>query len=91
MRIRVTQKHIQDGEAGETGRCPIALALSEAGMFCPSVGSFGIYLNSEGKIGDDRERHVFLPREAQDFVENFDDGSGVDPFEFNISAECFMP
>jgi hypothetical protein len=78
MLIKVTEDHIENGRRHETCRCPIALAIKEAtGCSNVSVGqqsaTIGVYT------------HI-LPKEAGDFVRDFDHRKKVVPFEFELEG-----
>lgn len=72
IKVKVEQKHIDKGIKESPTFCPIALALRD--------------LNINTYIGSDllKMRHltVLLPEEAVKFIEDFDDGKMVQPFEF---------
>lgn len=77
LTIRVTQANIDNGIRAKCGLCPIALALRDAGFEEPTVGSYEFqatqgcsYLN------------YGLPESARDFINHFDAGHTVSPFEF---------
>lgn len=78
MKIRVTQKHIRRGVAGESQACPIALALHEA------TGHRFIVDSSE--LMDDVWSVRFrAPASVSRFVERFDQEDAVKPFTFNLT------
>lgn len=82
MRIEVTQEDIVNGLPGDCFRCAIALALFRYTSLHFAVNEIGLQVE-----GDDI---VEFPSSAQQFVIDFDDGVPVQPFTFNLSAECFM-
>ena len=76
MIIRVTQEHIDKGIRGSCTKCPIALALIDAGLDNPSVGVY--YMRGGG-------RHLFgCPQIIKNFMTLFDNGAYAAPFEFEI-------
>lgn len=79
MKVTVTQEHIDNGERYSPHSCPIALAVGEDTSWINRVsvgpGSFAIqHVFSE-------ERY-FLPKEAMQFVKQFDSGKHVEPITF---------
>lgn len=77
MRIEVTQEDIKKGERHSGISCPIALALKRA-----LPGRHVGVSEETADIGENAR--VLLPLEAQDFIDDFDDGLGVDPFAFEL-------
>lgn len=87
MKISVTQEHIDAGERGECGRCPVALAFGDAGFnvsVCPAYVEF--YKADSNRHGGTFICRRPLPQEAGLFIYRFDkDGPGaVAPFEFEM-------
>lgn len=80
MLIRLTQDHINLGRQCESDRCPVALAIQDAGVPC-QVGVFSIY----GPAGSTYWR-VSQPESVQQFRQDFDDGVFVEPFEFEFEV-----
>lgn len=79
MKISVEQKHINQGEQEHCERCPIALAIFDSVEACfVSVESFFVHIDSES---------FDLPDNAIDFIESYDDGEPVSPFEFELPIE----
>lgn len=72
--VRVLERHIKTGVSG-LRRCPVALALCAAGFKDVVVGNDRASVN-----GDDVE----LPQRVQRFIERFDVGDNVKPFEFKL-------
>lgn len=94
MKIKVTQEHIDNGEAG-CFMCPIAIAGREQieGVEIVEVGSRSLF--TYHNESDEQERDMIeykLPKEAQEFVRKFDDyGMSSDyeppePFEFELGV-----
>lgn len=77
MKIKVTQEHIDKGTDNEPELCPVALAIKEVfGMWAfVSVSECSIIV---------ADRILFVPTSVHDFVERFDNGYTVDPFEFEL-------
>ena len=83
MTIKVTQKHIDKGDPGESCTCPIALAIME------SADISGILVDGDNVFNIDNwdERGVdacVLPDTAIKFISNFDRYIPVNPFEFEL-------
>lgn len=79
LKVRVTKEHISRGCEGDSGDCPIALAIWE--QYKPSNLDV-LYRN----VYMDGDRYV-LPSRAQKFIRNFDGGQNVKPFTFTLDAE----
>ena len=79
--VRVTRKHIKEGKRGDALSCPIALALQDAGVSDPLVGSdqFDGYRSKRFVSG-------CLTRRAQTFIERFDDKKPVKPATFRLKV-----
>jgi hypothetical protein len=76
MIVHVTQKHIDEGLARQWHACPVALALRDAGIYCPEVLTRSVWVTSE--------REIPLPSDAERFIGIFDEhGAGV-PFSFEL-------
>ena len=76
MKISVKQRHIKEGRRNASMYCPIALATQEAaGTENCGAGPCKMW------IGDN---FYSLPPSARDFVNYFDRGFPVAPFEFEI-------
>jgi hypothetical protein len=89
VNVNVTQNHIDKGERHSSGRCPIALALSDVKRFGfrrfqgASVGS------REAAVTMKRSKECLfgpLPLIARHFVEDFDryGAKGVRPISFTM-------
>lgn len=85
MKIKVTEKHIGEGLAGNAKHCPIALAGLEAIEGATRVRVGFSTMNVQIK-GSDRQKFLDLPYEAKTFVRRFDNGDPVKPFEFEIEV-----
>ncbi len=79
MKIKVTQEHIERGRPKSDWACPIACALHEQRpTFEVSVGCYKTLIN---KV------MYALPAKARDFIDDFDSGKPVTPFEFELPLE----
>ena len=98
MKIKVTQEHIDNGEAN-CFSCPISLAGKEQikGVGIVEVGSRSLF--TYHNESDEQERDLLeykLPKEARQFVRKFDDYRGhplaqdrfkcPEPFEFELGV-----
>lgn len=89
VKIEVTQNHIEAGARRSCDRCPIALALLDAGFPSPYVSSKWARLNHDyGQPEQQGKRQqVSLPEIAQQFVRFFDSPHhSVEPFSFTIKV-----
>lgn len=77
MTIRVTKEDIRLGRWKSSSACPIARALKRKFKGCYPVVEF-FYI----KINGDR---YGLPKEAINFIRQFDDKRPVKPFSFQIT------
>lgn len=77
LKVKVTQKHIANGEPHDGDSCPIALALKQQGFR-------GVDVNYDSATFMDGDFTVYLtlPKVAQKFVSSFDEEEEVKPFEF---------
>ena len=77
MLIKVTQDDIDKGIAHQHASCPVARACRRQidGMFSASVICTGIYDLGTGS-------KYYLPNNAITFLDKFDAGKRVRPFEF---------
>lgn len=74
--IYVTDAHIKAGRKCEPGLCPISLAIRQT-IDYPAVWVGALNVKIGHRLHD-------LPVAAQDFIEEFDSGSRVDPFSFEL-------
>jgi hypothetical protein len=85
MKIKVTQAHIDSARIGN--RCPVAQALSEAFGQPVYVGRKRCFREMwVGKRMGLLEPGCELPTEVVIFVEAFDNGQRIEPFEFEIEV-----
>lgn len=77
MTINVTYSHIINGHREDCTRCPITLALRDAGLTKATSGNLSV----SGIPG----RPAFpLPESARKFIRRFDEGHSVEPFSFEL-------
>ena len=80
IKISVTQEDIDNGWRRSCNCCPIALATRRvSGWKAPCVGN--------SLLWDDGDPHSYmleLPMVALDFINRYDVGDAVTPFEFEI-------
>ena len=82
MRIKVTEKHIDDGKVACSWGCPVALAMEDQeGVHGVQVGLATAEWRKDGNVCSGR-----LPNNAQDFIRAFDDEEPVGPIEFDLEA-----
>jgi len=77
MVINITEEHIAKGVRGDCGRCPVALAMKAA---------FGPAVRIRVSVFDYEVHSITreLPEKARRFIHNFDQGTEVQPFSFEI-------
>jgi len=84
VKVEVTFDDILQGTPGACGSCPIALAaqrLLDTDRFKVEVSLLSlICLNLDGDLSGLAE----LPPDARAFIDGFDHGADVEPFEFEI-------
>lgn len=89
MLVRVTQDDIDEGEREDCFMCPVARALTREFPGCiPEVTGTGIELYEFDDACDGLGTWLFharTPKKAAEFIEAFDDGEGVEPFEFTLT------
>lgn len=104
IKIAVKQKHIKNGVKGDEGFCAIALAVKEQFKNAVDVEVDGMDITffvppteEERKEAEedgfelsayDNPVHYNLPKRAQDFIEKFDNGEKVKPFEFTAKLDA---
>ena len=76
MKIHVTEDHIRCGTRLQGDCCPVARAITEAGLKNVHVTYSGIWID-----GDEKP----IPPSVSEFVRLFDKGIPVEPFEFDLS------
>lgn len=80
MVVNVTQEDIDNGKPRHICGCPVALAVKRMALDPGSVYVSGRYTNIDG------HQHV-NSRKTSKFVNDFDSGNPVKPFEFEIEFE----
>lgn len=83
IKIEVTAEDIANGEPGESGSCPIALAFKRA---IPGI----VYVEVEDDTYFETNESTFdlrLPGHASQFVRDFDDGEPVKPISFEFDPD----
>jgi len=81
MKIKVEQKHIDNGIREMCGLCPIALAIREV-VPDKSIRVRWTWVDVCDKAED---RMVTLPKSATAFIYAFDENKPVAPFEFELA------
>jgi len=84
MIVKVTKNHIDRGKPDSCYNCPIALALHEADYavsYMVTVSPVHVHLEFSGI---ETEMDLPLPQIACDFIDDFDNGRKVKPFEFEL-------
>lgn len=76
LTITVEQHHIDSGETFNCRKCPIALAIREV------LPEHHIAIGT--RFADIDDEDYLLPKEAQQFVRDFDDKLKVGPFTFTM-------
>jgi hypothetical protein len=91
MTLVVTKAHIKAGRRGYSCTCPIALALNE--QHPPEEGQEWHVtrgrIRLRGPSPEEDElgpifREYALPIQAHAFIQDYDEGRWVDPFEFDL-------
>lgn len=100
LKVKVTRNHIEEGEPQSAEYCPIALALSDLGLYNVRVEGDTVEFSST-KEGD--VHGLDAPKCIRQFVERFDDTIGyedeegdnrhklVKPFSFKIQLPVVIP
>lgn len=91
IRVQVTQDDIKNGEPGACGYCPIALALERTLLeYIPSPLLVTVQMHSANirlilpNFETESLGTMYLPLICNTFINRFDRGNQVEPFEFNI-------
>lgn len=85
MRIQVTQYHIDKGVPEDDRRCPVALAIQDAGLPDVRVGQNRDTIEVYGNMYAGTSPY---PGAVADFVRAFEHGEPVEPFEFQLDLEA---
>lgn len=85
MKIKVTQQHIDNGIRAVSTRCPIALAVTDSGLIKkPNIVSVGpTYIHELDEQGF-KCRVAIVTLKIGDWMDKFDAGKLVKPFEFSM-------
>lgn len=83
MRITVTQEHIDLGRRMRSKRCPIALAMRDAGLTKPRV----LMSNVSWRVESGERLVRAMPMSAQQFRRIFDSYGQGQPFTFDLDVE----
>lgn len=86
MKIRVTRKHIENGEREMTAYCPVALAMVSAGFKGVGVHNDHVEVITKGGRYPTVEYYE-LPKKVQRFVLDYDMERPVKPFTFSLPVE----
>lgn len=76
--IRVAREHINLGKRCRTKKCPVALAMIDAGV------DKSLLVLSDSVWFSETEYFVELPFSARDFIKRFDTEKQVEPFDFDF-------
>jgi hypothetical protein len=81
MKLKVTEKHIREGVKGDPSCCPIAKAILEQypEYHEVRVGMYSVELIQKGVTVNE----IYHP-DLEDFVDSFDMGEQVEPFEVDF-------
>ena len=82
MRISVTQTHLDKGHKGSCSHDPVALALKDAGLDRPWVSPDHIAWRK-----DFRDYSVDTPPAILAFLQLYDNGHVIRPFEFTLEEK----
>jgi len=84
VRIEVTEEQIAEGNRGDPCRCPVAKAIAKAIPGCgPAVNTLVIHFSCDGS-------RISTPQVVKDFVNDFDHGHPVKPFEFPLDMDVVL-
>jgi hypothetical protein len=82
--LKVTAEHISRGVPGNRCKCPVALALKVLFPDATTVEVDSVRLVAAGDSGELLYRPT--PALVRDFVNDFDMGHKVEPFEYPLSV-----
>jgi hypothetical protein len=83
IKVQVTQECIDNGVKDKCRECPVAQALIKAGFDTPEVYSDKI----QYWVNNDHVSAWACTEEVTDFIELYDDGNPVKPFEFEMTID----
>lgn len=75
--VNVTQEHIENGQRGDCGLCPVALAFHDAGYPDVQVRCYGVRLKKGAEC-------LPLPKAVTCWISNFDLLGEGEPFGFEL-------
>lgn len=78
MIIKVTEQDIERGSRVFSDHCPVALAINRA------TGRHAIVYHHAIKIGELSRIEYPVPDKVREFIQDFDSGKEVQPFEFDL-------
>ena len=87
MIIKVTKKHIKNGNRHSIYSCPVALAIQEE-LGYPDFSS--ICVGNDNFMNKDTYRIVSSPRSVQRFIAKYDTYEEVSPFNFRFDYGNFL-
>jgi hypothetical protein len=87
MRIYVTQEDIANGSRFSPDLCPVALALTRAGLY--HFGVYGVFFLLELDLCT--VTLLRLPTEVSDWIANYDAGRPAEPVTFDIELPEHSP
>lgn len=82
--IKVTERHIINGERNCPRGCPIALALIDAGYRCVAVNENSIEFGTDFDYFQVRLLQLEKGLDILDFIYDFDRGKNVSPILFEL-------
>ena len=85
LTVDVKQEHIDAGQKGVCGRCPVALAVKDTGIKFVKIGTFSMRW-ALGKKKQGPNYQGSLPGVAIGFIVDFDNGYEVEPFTFKVKG-----
>jgi single stranded DNA-binding protein len=85
MNIQVTEKHIRQGVRGSCSRDPISLAMKDAGLSSPWASPDHLQFRVRFK-----DYSVDTPESVLYFMQMFDNGGYVMPFEFELEGVWWL-
>ena len=82
MLIKVEQYQIDNGLPRSMCSCPVALAIERCtGRHIVEVSDEHVTIFEHGEFVN-----ILLPLAAQEFIKRYDEGSPVEPFEFELEV-----
>lgn len=84
VKVKVLKKHIKAGKRFCSGKCPVALALLDAGFQRVSVESYTIAATT--RRGKQTTVVAKTPPSASSFIHSFYTKRAVEPFTFELTV-----